>query len=80
MQPTEAQLRKLYQLIKINWTNSGFLYDFQPDTDSVYQGCYLAVFGIPISNSDWKLTKVYYIYPNGSFLDEDDIIGGNNDE
>jgi hypothetical protein len=77
MQPTEAQLRRLYELIRANWQRSGLLYDFVPDLDSVYPGCYLAVFGTPTNHSEWKLTKAYYIYPNGAFLDEDDIYGGN---
>jgi len=59
---------------------SGLLYDFTPDPDSVYAGCYLAVFGTPINPSEWQPTKAYYIYPNGSFLDEDDFSGGGNNE
>jgi hypothetical protein len=73
MEPTEAQLRSLFRLIQINWQRSGLLYDFSPDLDSVYPGCYLAIFGTPTTHSEWELTKVYYIYSNGSFLDEDDI-------
>ena len=75
MSPTERQLKKLYELIQFNWRYSSLLYDFAPDPDSVYPGCYLAIFGTPIDNSDYKLTKVYYIYPNGAFLDEDDFLG-----
>lgn len=70
MKPTEAQLRKLYELIQVNWQLSGLLYDFTPDPDSVYTGCYVAVFGTPVSNSEWTLTTVYYIYVDGSFLSE----------
>ena len=73
MKPTEEQLRQLYELIQANWQRSGLLYDFAPDPDSVYPGCYLAIFGTPINHSRWKLTKAYYIYPDGSFLDEDHI-------
>lgn len=72
-EPTEAQPRRLYELIQINWRRSGLLYDFGLDLNSVYIGCYLAVFGTPIDNSNWELTKAYYIYRDGSFLDEDDI-------
>jgi hypothetical protein len=75
MQPTEAQLRQLYELIRANWQQSGLLYDFAPDPDSVLPGCYLAIFGTPINDSSYSLTKVYYIYLDGSFLDEDDISG-----
>jgi hypothetical protein len=70
MEATEAQLRKLYELIQINWPLSGLLYDFVPDLDSVYTGCYVAVFGTPLNNSEWTLTTVYYIYIDGSFLSE----------
>jgi hypothetical protein len=80
MEPTEAQLRQLYNLIQTNWQQSGLLYDFTPDPDSIYAGCYLAVFGTPINPSEWQLTKAYYIYPDGSFLDEDDFSGGGNNE
>jgi hypothetical protein len=73
MEPTEAQLRRLYELIQINWLQSGLLYDFGLDPDSIFFGCYLAVFGTPIDNSNWELTKAYYIYQDGSALDEDDI-------
>ena len=76
MKPTEAQLRQLYDLIQANWQRSGLLYDFAHDLNSVYPGCYLAVFGIPVNNSEWTLTKAYYIYTDGSFLDEDDIAEG----
>lgn len=79
MEPTEAQLRQLYRLIEINWQHSGLLYYFAPEPDSVYSGCYLAIFGTPINHSEWNLTKVYYIYVDGSFLDEDDIFRGNDD-
>jgi hypothetical protein len=79
MKPTEAQLRQLYALIQANWQQSGLLYDFAPDPDSIYPGCYLAIFGIPINHSEWNLTKAYYIYSDGSFLDEDNIFGGNRD-
>ncbi|PZV23705.1 MAG: hypothetical protein DCF12_18445 [Snowella sp.] len=100
--------------------------DFAPDPDSIYPGYYLAIFGTPIDNSDYKLSKVgvaeseykfvismscdrplnppilgdfpfsvppkvgglggqkpisnqqrpkvYYIYPDGYFLDEDDFL------
>jgi hypothetical protein len=75
MKPTEAQLRQLHKLIQTNWKESGLLYDFAPDPDSIFQGCYLAIFGTPIDNSDYKLTKVYYIYPDGRYLDEDDFLG-----
>lgn len=80
MKPTEAQLRQLYELIQTNWQRSGLLYEFALDTDSVYPRCYLAVFGTPINHSEWELTKAYYIYPDGSFLDEDNIFGENNEE
>lgn len=70
MNPTESQLRRLYELIQVNWQLSALLYDFVPDPDSVYTGCYVAIFGTPISNSDWTLTIVYYIYTDGSFLSE----------
>jgi hypothetical protein len=70
MKPTEAQLRQLYKLMQVNWQLSGLLYDFLPDPDSVYTGCYVAVFGTPINNSEWTLTTVYYIYMDGSFLSE----------
>lgn len=80
MKPTEAQLRQLYELIRVNWRQSGLLYEFAPDPDSVYPGCYLAIFGTPIDPSNYDLKKVYYIYPDGSFLDEDDISGGNDGE
>ena len=70
MKPTEAQLRQLYELIQVNWQLSSLLYDFVPDPDSVYTGCYVAVFGTPVNNSEWLLTTVYYIYVNGSFLSE----------
>jgi hypothetical protein len=70
MKPTEAQLRQLYELMQVNWRLSGLLYDFVPDPDSVYNGCYVAVFGTPVSNSEWTLTTVYYIYVDGSFLSE----------
>ena len=70
MKPTEAQLRQLYKLIQVNWQLSGLLYDFAPDPDSVYNGCYVAVFGTPVSHSEWMLTTVYYIYVDGSFLSE----------
>ena len=80
MEPTEAQLRQLYDLIQTNWQQSGLLYEFRLDPDSVYAGCYLAVFGTPINHSEWQPTKVYYIYPDGSFLDEDDFSGGGNNE
>lgn len=80
MQLTEAQLRQLYHLIQINWRQSGLLYYFAPEPDSVYAGCYLAIFGTPINNSEWELTKAYYIYVDGSFLDEDDVLGGNKNE
>jgi hypothetical protein len=73
MEPTENQLRQLYALIQANWQRSGLLYDFAPDPDSFYSGCYLAIFGTPLNSSDWQLTKAYYIYPDGSFLDEDDL-------
>lgn len=74
MEPTEAQLRQLYKLIQVNWQQSGLLDDFLPDPNSFYPGCYLTIFGTPVNNSEWILTKVYYIYPDGSFLDEDDFI------
>jgi hypothetical protein len=80
MEPTEAQLRKLYELIRVNWQRSGLLYYFAPEPDSIYLGCYLAIFGTPINHSEWELTKAYYIYFDGSFLDEDDISRGNDDE
>jgi hypothetical protein len=70
MEPTEAQLRRLHQLIQTNWRQSELLYDFAPDLDSVYPGCYLAVFGTPINNSEWLLTQAYYIYVDGSFISE----------
>jgi hypothetical protein len=70
MEPTEAQLRRLHYLIQANWRQSGLLYDFAPDPHSVYPGCYLAVFGVPIDHSDWSLTQAYYIYVDGSFLSE----------
>ncbi|MEB3249750.1 MAG: hypothetical protein VKK07_10440 [Merismopediaceae bacterium] len=75
MPPTDRQLKKLYELIQLNWRDSGLLYDFAPDPDSVYPGCYLAIFGTPIDNSNYDLAKVYYIYPDGHFLDEDDFLG-----
>lgn len=80
MKPTEAQLRQLYELIQANWQRSGLLYYFAPDPESVYFGCYLAIFGTPINHSEWELTKAYYIYPDGSFLDEDNIFGENDNE
>lgn len=80
MQPTDNQLRRLYSLIRVNWQQSGLLYDFAPDPDSVYSGCYLAIFGTPVDNSNYNLTKVYYIYPDGSFLDEDDLFFGRKTE
>jgi hypothetical protein len=70
MQPTEAQLRQLYKLIQDNWQRSGLLYDFGADLDSVYPGCYVAVFGTPVNHSDWTLTQAYYIYADGTFLSE----------
>jgi len=76
MEPTESQLRQLYQLIRDNWRQSGLLYDFSPDPESIYNGCYLAIFGTPIDNSNYILKKVYYIYPDGFFLDEDDLFLG----
>ncbi len=76
MEPTEARLRRLYELIRLNWRYSGLLYDFGLDPDSMFVGCYLAVFGTPIDHSRWTLTKAYYIYQNGSVLDEDDISKG----
>jgi len=76
MEPTEAQLRRLYKLIQRNWRQSNLLYNFAPDPESVIRGCYLAVFGTPINHSEWTLTKAYYIYPDGGYLDEDDIQGG----
>jgi hypothetical protein len=79
MQPTDAQLRRLYQLIQINWRYSGLLYYFRLDPESVYEGCYLAVFGTHINHSEWELTKSYYIYVDGFFIDEDNIFGGNDD-
>ncbi|PSF35196.1 hypothetical protein C7H19_17600 [Aphanothece hegewaldii CCALA 016] len=75
MKPTEAQLRQLYELIRANWQRSGLLYDLAPDLESFYFGCYLAIFGTPVNSSEWELTKAYYIYPDGSFLDEDDLFG-----
>ena len=80
MEPTQSQLRQLYGLIRINWQQSGLLYYFAPEPDSVYLGCYLAIFGTPINHSEWELTKAYYIYTDGYFLDEDDISRGNDDE
>lgn len=68
--PTEAQLRKLHNLIQDNWKVSGLLYEFAPDINSIYPGCYLAVFGTPVNNSEWTLTQAYYIYTDGSFLSE----------
>jgi hypothetical protein len=70
MEPTELQLRKLHDLLQDNWRQSELLYDFAPDHNSVYPGCYLAVFGTPINHSDWTLTQAYYIYIDGSFLSE----------
>ena len=70
MKPTEAQLRRLHDLIQDNWKTSGLLYEFAPDINSIYPGCYLAVFGTPINNSEWTLIKAYYIYTDGSFLSE----------
>lgn len=70
MKPTEEQLRQLYELIQINWQLSGLLYDFVPDPDSVYTGCYVAVFVTPVNHSEWTLSTVYYIYSDGSFLSE----------
>ena len=49
---------------------SGLLYEFAPDINSMYPGCYLAVFGTPVNNSEWTLTQAYYIYIDGSFLSE----------
>jgi hypothetical protein len=49
---------------------SGLLYEFAPDINSIYPGCYLAVFGTPVNNSEWTLTQAYYIYTDGSFLSE----------
>lgn len=75
MSPTDKQLKRLYELIQINWRQSSLLYDFAPDPESVFPGCYLAIFGIPIDSSNYDLTKVYYIYADGHFLDEDDFLG-----
>ena len=49
---------------------SGLLYEFAPDINSIYPGCYLAVFGTPVNNSEWTLTQAYYIYADGTFLSE----------
>ena len=68
--PTESQLRQLHNLIQDNWKMSGLLYEFAPDIKSMYPGCYLAVFGTPVNNSEWTLTQAYYIYIDGSFLSE----------
>ena len=80
MKPIEAQLRRLYELIQTNWQWSGLLYDFAPDPDSIRHGCFLAIFGTPVNHSEWELTKAYYIYPDGSFLDEDDLSGEDSNE
>jgi len=75
MEPTNEQLRRLYKLIQRNWRQSNLLYDFAPDLE-VIKGCHLAVFGTPIDHSNWTMTKVYYIYPDGAYIDEDDTQGG----
>jgi hypothetical protein len=38
------------------------------------------VFGTPVSNSEWTLSTVYYIYSDGSFCLNDSIIEGDNNE
>jgi hypothetical protein len=69
-QPTDAQLRRIYELIQSNWQQSGLLYEFGIDPNSVFDGCYLAVFGTPIDSSEWTLTEAYYIYTDGYYLSE----------
>ncbi len=69
-QPTDAQLRQLYELILSNWQQSGLLYGFTPDPDSVFPGCYVALFGTPVNHSEWTLTNAYYIYMDGRFISE----------
>jgi len=76
MELTDAQLRKLYQLIQENWRRSGLLYDCALDPESLYEGCYVVTFGTPVNSSQWILTKVYYLRPNGRYLDSDDVEGG----
>jgi hypothetical protein len=49
---------------------SGLLYEFALDINSVYPGCYLAIFGTPVNHSEWTLTQAHYIYADSSFLSE----------
>lgn len=78
MQPTESQLRQIYELLQENWRHSRLLYDVSLDTESVIDGCYLALFATPLDSSnplekpDYNdgLYKAYYIYPDGRYYEQ----------